>query len=60
MKGDSVKTAKSVYEQCDGLEFERSSALLDLRYVPNEQDFSNREVRDVTTRRKITSRLNLK
>ena len=46
---DSVKTAKSVYEQCDGLEFERSSALLDLRYVPNEQDFSNREVRDVAT-----------
>ena len=46
---DSVKTAKSVYEQCDGLEFERSSALLDLRYVPNDQDFSKREVRDVAT-----------
>lgn len=46
---DSVKTAKSVYEQCDGLEFERSSALLDLRYVPNDQGFSKREVRDVAT-----------
>jgi hypothetical protein len=46
---DSVKTAKSVYEQCDGLEFERSSALLDLRYVPNDQDFSKREVRDSAT-----------
>ena len=46
---DSIKTAKLVYEQCDGLEFERSSALLDLRYVPNDQDFSKREVRDVAT-----------
>ena len=43
---DSADTARAVYQQCDGLEFERSACKLDLRYVPDEDDFSAREVRD--------------
>ena len=38
-----------MYSQCDGLEFERSSCRLDLRYVPDDQSFEGREVRDVAT-----------
>jgi hypothetical protein len=30
---DSAETAASVYNQCDGLEFERSSNVLDLRCI---------------------------
>ncbi len=43
---DSVDTAFAVYSACDGLEFERSACKLDLRYVPDGQDFGTREVRD--------------
>jgi len=37
---DSPATALAVYGQCDGLEFERSSNILDLRFVPDNQDFA--------------------
>lgn len=43
---DSVKTAMGVYHECDGIEYERSSFKLDLRYVPDDQTFEGREVRD--------------
>jgi len=33
VKCDSVGTAVHLYKQCDGMEFERSSNVLDLRYV---------------------------
>ena len=46
---DSVKTAMGVYHECDGIEYERSSFKLDLRYVDDETSFENREVRDVAT-----------
>ena len=29
----SIATAETLYNQCDGLEYEHSSSLLDLRYV---------------------------
>jgi hypothetical protein len=38
---DSVKTAKHIYKNCDGAEFESSSNFLDLRYVPDETEFDN-------------------
>ena len=46
---DCVDTAHAVYQQCDGLEFERSACKLDLRYVQDDQSFDGREVRDVAT-----------
>jgi hypothetical protein len=46
---DSAETAAAVYSSCDGLEFERSANKLDLRYVPDEQSFEGREIRDAAT-----------
>lgn len=46
---DSVDTAHAVYKECDGLEFERSSCKLDLRYVQDDQSFDGREIRDFAT-----------
>eukprot|EP01039_Chlorochromonas_danica_P004756 gene4756-5213_t len=43
---DSIETANIVYEECDGLELENSAMTFDLRFVPNEEDFSNRQGRD--------------
>jgi len=43
---DTVKTAMGVYHECDGIEYERSSFKLDLRYVPDDQSFDGRQVRD--------------
>ena len=43
---DTVDTAHAVYKECDGLEFERSSCKLDLRYVQDDQSFDGREIRD--------------
>ena len=36
---NSIETASSIYNQCDGLEYESSSLVLDLRYVPDEIQF---------------------
>eukprot|EP00730_Choanoeca_flexa_P003219 TRINITY_DN11331_c0_g2_i3.p1 TRINITY_DN11331_c0_g2~~TRINITY_DN11331_c0_g2_i3.p1 ORF type:complete len:401 (+),score=114.81 TRINITY_DN11331_c0_g2_i3:342-1544(+) len=45
---DTVGTAKAIYEACDGLEYEKSSNVIDLRYVPDEESFDD-EPRDVAT-----------
>ena len=37
----SIGTATSLYNQCDGLEYESSSLVLDLRYVPEEISFNH-------------------
>ena len=37
---NSVGTAISLYNQCDGLEYESSSLVLDLRYVPDDVKFA--------------------
>ena len=36
---DSVDTARKVYKECDGLEFETSRNLLDVRYIPDDVTF---------------------
>lgn len=46
---DSPSTAGAVYESCDGLEFERSSTRLDLRFVGDETTFEGRPPRDAAT-----------
>lgn len=39
---DSVKTASAIFDNCDQLEYETSSNLLDLRYVPDDVAFTNK------------------
>jgi len=43
---DSARTANMLYEELDGVEMEASSMVFDLSLVPEELDFSDREVRD--------------
>ncbi|KAL3700748.1 hypothetical protein R1sor_018770 [Riccia sorocarpa] len=42
---DSVATAACVYSSCDGLEYEKTSNTLDLRFIPDDMRFT-REPRD--------------
>ena len=47
---DSAWAANVVYEACDGMEFERSSNLLDLRFIPDGMEAApGREARDTAT-----------
>ncbi|DBA93140.1 TPA: hypothetical protein ACH3X2_003452 [Trebouxia sp. C0005] len=41
-----VRTAAHLYAECDGIEFLRSACKLDMRFVPDEQSFVKRQVRD--------------
>lgn len=43
---DSVDTAKYIYEQCDGREYEASANFFDLRFVPDEESFDSMQIRD--------------
>lgn len=36
---DSISTADYLYKACDGVEFERSSNVLDLRFIPESMEF---------------------
>ena len=41
---DSPASALTVYAQCDGMDFEASGDVLDLSFVPDEQDLSSYEI----------------
>ncbi|EMR08058.1 hypothetical protein PNEG_03498 [Pneumocystis murina B123] len=43
---DSVNTAKYIYKQCDGREYEASANFFDLRFVPDEESFDSMQIRD--------------
>lgn len=45
---DSIATADYLYKNCDGVEFERTSNKLDLRFIPDSMEFKH-EPRDVAT-----------
>ncbi|EFC50277.1 predicted protein [Naegleria gruberi] len=46
---DSSQTATYLYNECDGFEFESTSILLDLRFIPDSLDFSEREIKSQCT-----------
>lgn len=43
---DSARTAESLYQQLDGVEFEHSAMVFDLRFIPDDISFANRKIRD--------------
>ena len=51
---DSVECAKSIFNTCDGAEFESSANFFDLRYIPNDMSFENDTPRDVAREAPVT------
>lgn len=49
MVTDAISTGLALYNECDGMEFEHSACKFDLRFVPDEQSFEGRQVRDTAT-----------
>ncbi|ODV70088.1 hypothetical protein HYPBUDRAFT_103358 [Hyphopichia burtonii NRRL Y-1933] len=47
---DSVKTAKNIYDNCDGTEYESTANIFDLRYIPDGMEFDDSEAKDVCTK----------
>ncbi|GMM50672.1 pre-rRNA-processing protein [Starmerella bacillaris] len=43
---DSELSASKIYDQCDGTEYESTANFFDLRYIPDEVDFSEDKPRD--------------
>lgn len=50
VKCDSVATAKNIYDNCDGTEYESTANIFDLRYVPEGMDFDDSDAKDVCTK----------
>jgi hypothetical protein len=46
---DTKRTSECIYNECDGMEYESSCNRLDLRFVPDEESFSNQEPTQVCT-----------
>ncbi|KAF8421288.1 pre-rRNA processing protein Esf1 [Tirmania nivea] len=46
---DSKATAKKIYDECDGAEYEASANFFDLRFVPDETSFEEDTPRDECT-----------
>lgn len=50
VKCDSVNTAKLIYDNCDGTEFESTANIFDLRYIPEDMEFDESEAKDTCTK----------
>lgn len=47
---DSISTAKNIYDNCDGTEYESTANIFDLRYIPEGMDFNDSEAKDMCTK----------
>lgn len=47
---DSVETAKNIYKNCDGSEYESTANIFDLRYVPEGMTFDEAEAKEQCTK----------
>jgi hypothetical protein len=45
----AVGTAEHIYEECDGLQYEHCGGKLDLRFIPDDMMFDERELTSVVT-----------
>ncbi|XP_032228772.2 ESF1 homolog isoform X2 [Nematostella vectensis] len=45
---DSAETANFIYEECDGVEFEMTGNLLDLRFIPDDMEFEHEPTSSAT------------
>ncbi|KAL6928646.1 hypothetical protein ACO0SA_001974 [Hanseniaspora valbyensis] len=43
---DSVQTAKKIYDECDKTEYESTANMFDLRYVPEDMEFDESDIKD--------------
>ncbi|OLL24346.1 Pre-rRNA-processing protein esf1 [Neolecta irregularis DAH-3] len=43
---DNEITAKHIYDACDGAEYENSANFFDIRFIPDDTEFSESEIRD--------------
>lgn len=46
---DTIATALHIYNECDGMEFAHLSCKFDLRFIPDEQSFKGRPVKESVT-----------
>lgn len=44
-----IATAEVIYNECDGMEYMKTANVFDLRFVPDDQDFKDRVVREAAT-----------
>jgi hypothetical protein len=45
----NVRTAEAIYNECDGMEYMKTANVFDLRFVPDEQSFKDRVVRETAS-----------
>src|SRR5699024_9462007 len=46
---DSAQTAEVIYQELDGMEYEASSTMLDIRFVPDQMDFDDVRLKEECT-----------
>jgi hypothetical protein len=54
IKCDSIATAEHIYDECDGMEYELSSSTIDLRFVPDNVTFDDRDPSSEATEASLT------